>query len=279
MLNRYKWLVPVVFITLFAWVIVGIIMSVSGQLLFVMPGPPKKSEITVQTPKKQPAPISSYDVIKESKLLGSISKGPQGTLTGDDRDRPIAALGLLLKGTIAGSVIFSRAIIEDKGKQQIFKIGDSVSGANIIGIFRNKVILEMNGQEQMLVPEETTGKKGAKGGPSGPSVPTIPIGGMSEGGDMSSAMQNMEQFLGNARVVPYFKGGEPYGFRVTNVDNSSPLFGLGVRSGDVIKSVNGIPIKTPEDAMKLYQNMQNISSANVELERHGTTTSVNVPLK
>jgi general secretion pathway protein C len=279
MLNRYKWLIPVVFITLFAWVVVGIIMSVSGQLLFIMPGPPKKIATTIEAPKRQPAPISSYDVIKERKLLGSISKGPAGTLTGDDRDRPIAALGLLLKGTIAGSVIYSRAIIEDKGKQQIFKIGDSVSGANIIGIFRNKVILEMNGQEQMLVPEETSGKKGAKGGP-GSSAPAIPIGGMSGGGgDMSSAMQNMEQFLGNARVVPYFKGGEPYGFRVTNVDNSSPLFGLGVRSGDVIKSVNGIPIKTPEDAMKLYQNMQNISSANVELERHGTTTSINVPLK
>ncbi len=278
MLNRYKWLVPVIFITLFAWVVVGIIMSVSGQLLFVMPGPPKQNASIVQAPKRQPAPLSSYDVIKERKLLGSISKGPQGTLTGDDRDRPIAALGLLLKGTIAGSDIFSRAIIEDKGKQQIFKIGDSVSGANIIGIFRNKVILSMNGQEQMLVPEVAPDKKGAKGGP-GPSAPSIPIGGMAGGGDMSSAMQNMEQFLGNARVVPYFKGGEPYGFRVTNVDNSSPLFGLGVRSGDVIKSVNGIPIKTPEDAMKLYQNMQNISSANVELERHGATTSVNVPLK
>jgi general secretion pathway protein C len=277
MLNRYRWLVPVVFITLFAWVIVGIIMSVSGQLLFVMPGPPKQNITAIETPKRQPAPLSSYDIIKERKLLGSITKGPQGTLTGDDRDRPIASLGLLLKGTIAGSDIFSRAIIEDKGKQQLYKIGDSVSGANIIGIFRNKVILQMNGQEQMLVPEDTTSKKGPKGGPSGPAIPMA--GGMSGGGDMSSAMQNMEQFLGNARVVPYFKGGEPYGFRVTNVENSSPLFGLGVRSGDVIKSVNGIPIKTPEDAMKLYQNMQNVSSANVELERHGTTTSVNVPLK
>jgi general secretion pathway protein C len=277
MFNRYKWLIPVVFITLFAWVIVGIIMSVSGQLLFVMPGPPKQTAATVKTPKKQPAPLSSYDIIKERKLLGSITTAPQGLLTGDDRDRPIAALGLLLKGTIAGSDLFSRAIIEDKGKQQIYKIGDSVSGANIIGIFRNKVILEMNGQEQMLVPEEKTDKKGAKGGP--PLGPAIPMANKVEGGDMSSAMQNMEQLLGNARVVPYYKGGEPYGFRVTNVDNSSPLFGLGVRSGDVIKSVNGTPVKTSEDAMKLYQNMQNVSSANIELERHGVTTSVNVPLK
>jgi len=277
MFNRYKWVIPVVFITLFAWVIVGIIMSVSGQLLFEMPGPPKHSTEVVKTPKRQPAPLASYDIIKERKLLGSITTTPQGQLTGDDRDRPIAALGLLLKGTIAGSDLYSRAIIEDKGKQQIYKIGDSVSGASIIGIFRNKVILMMNGQEQMLVPEEKTDKKGPRGGP--PSGPAIPIPNMSDGGDMSSAMQNMEQLLGNARVVPYYKGGEPYGFRVTNVENSSPLFSLGVRSGDVIKSVNGTPVKSSEDAMKLYQNMQNVSSANIELERHGVTTSVNIPLK
>jgi general secretion pathway protein C len=277
MLNRYKWVIPVVFITLFAWVIVGIIMSVSGRLLFVMPGPPKHSEVIVKTPKRQPAPLSSYDIIKERKLLGSITATPQGALTGDDRDRPIAALGLLLKGTIAGSELYSRAIIEDKGKQQIYKTGDSVSGASIIGIFRNKVILMLNGQEQMLVPEEKTDKKGQRGGPA--SGPAISIPSMADGGDMSAVMQNMEQLLGNARVVPYYKGGEPYGFRVTNVENNSPLFGLGVRSGDVIKSVNGTPVKSSEDAMKLYQNMQNVSSANIELERHGVTTSVNIPLK
>jgi general secretion pathway protein C len=277
MFNRYKWVLPVVFITLFAWVIVGIIMSVSGQLLFEMPGPPKQNAAAVKTPKRQPAPLSSYDIIKERKLLGSITTTPQELLTGDDRDRPIAALGLLLKGTIAGSDLYSRAIIEDKGKQQIYKIGDSVSGASIIGIFRNKVILVMNGQEQMLVPEEKADKKGPRGGP--PSGPAIPMANLAGGGDISSAMQNMEQLLGNARVVPYYKGGEPYGFRVTNVENSSPLFGLGVRSGDVIKSVNGTPVKTSEDAMKLYQNMQNVSSANIELERHGVTTSVNIPLK
>ncbi len=276
MFNRYKWVIPVVFITLFAWVIVGIIMSVSGQLLFEMPGPPKNSAAIATIPKKQPAPMSSYDIIKERKLLGSITTTPQGTLTGDDRDRPIAALGLLLKGTIAGSDLYSRAIIEDKGKQQIYKIGDSVSGANIIGIFRNKVILVMNGQEQMLIPEDKTDKKGPRGGtPPGPAVPMANL----SGGDMSSVMQNMEQLLGNARIVPYYKGGEPYGFRVTNVESSSPLFGLGVRSGDVIKSVNGSPVKSTEDAMKLYQNMQNVSSANIELERHGVTTSVNIPLK
>ena len=248
-------------------------MSVSGQMLFVMPAPPKQSANTIVTPPKRSVPLSAYDIIKEKKLLGVHQKSSQGALADDDKDRPIAALGLQLKGTIAGSPFYSRAIIEDKGKQQLYRIGDSVSGANIIGIFRNKVILEINGQEQMLVPEDPSMKTAAKG-----STPNISKPGVSSGIDMSSAMQNMEQFLGNARVVPYFKGGEPYGFRVTNVENNSSLFGLGVRSGDVIKSVNGVPIKTPEDAMKLYQNMQNMSSANVELERHGTTTSINVPL-
>jgi len=89
----------------------------------------------------------------------------------------------------------------------------------------------------------------------------------------------MDQLIGNARVVPYYRGGQPYGFRVSNVVEGSQVYEHGMRSGDIIKSVNGIPIKTPQDALNAYQELQNGTTVQMEVERQGATTSLTIPLK
>ncbi|MBN1635753.1 MAG: PDZ domain-containing protein, partial [Deltaproteobacteria bacterium] len=96
---------------------------------------------------------------------------------------------------------------------------------------------------------------------------------------MSDIMSNLDEYIGKARVIPYFKGGEPYGFRVSNVDKESIIYELGVRSGDILRSVNSIPIRSPEDAFKAYQDLQNDPSVEVEIERGGQPTTLTVPLQ
>jgi len=91
-------------------------------------------------------------------------------------------------------------------------------------------------------------------------------------------MKNFDEFLGNARVVPYFKGGEPYGFRVSNLSSDAPVYGLGMRTGDIIRSVNGVPIRTPEDAFKAYQQFQDQANVQLDVERNGQSTTVTVPI-
>jgi general secretion pathway protein C len=94
----------------------------------------------------------------------------------------------------------------------------------------------------------------------------------------SPIMKNLDQFIGKARVVPYFKGGEPYGFRVSNLGSDAKAYGLGVRAGDIIRSVNGVPVRTPEDAFKAYQDFQNEPNVQMELERNGQSVTVSVPM-
>lgn len=278
MLKRYMWLVHLGILTVFIWVIVGIVMSITGHVLYKMPTPGKTSPVMLETRRQPPKDRSFYDLIKTRDLFKVASRGAVTGVRDQNAVLPIAAMGIILKGTIAGADEIARAIIDDKGKQQLYRIGDEIMGARILAIFRNKVIMEVNGQEQQLIPEEPGAKRGAPmAGLPGASPVGMPGGTTS--GDMANVMQNMEQFLGRARVVPYFKGGQPYGFRVSNVEGESPLFGMGVRSGDVIRSVNGIPVRSPEDAFQAYQQLANQSSVQVELERGGSSLSVNVPLK
>ncbi len=275
--KRYQWLVHLAILTLFIWVIAGIVWSITGHIFYKPPQPDRRG-VTVETPRRRPADRGSYDIIKTRGLFDIQAKGalPSGGVD-QDKDRPIAEMGISLKGTITGPEAFARAIIDDKGKQQLYKIGDEIMGARVLAIFRNKVIMEVNGQEQQLVPEEPGGRKAGRAGPA--MARAMPERGSNGAMPPADVMQNMEQFLGRARVVPYFKGGEPYGFRISNVDNDSPLYGVGVRSGDVIRSVNGIPVRSPEDAFKAYQQLGDLSSVQVELERGGSSLSVTVPVK
>lgn len=72
-------------------------------------------------------------------------------------------LKLSLKGTISGSDRNARAIIADdlKKKQDIYQVGDSLQGALILSIERGRVILQVNGVDEVLSLKERKG-----GGPA-----------------------------------------------------------------------------------------------------------------
>jgi len=280
--RRYKWAAEFIMIALFMWVIAGIITSVTGYILYDPPQPQKKVQEASPQAQKPLKVRGNYEVIANRDLLKVPKTGKstgERSLSGDVI-RPLAEMGLILRGTISGPEEIARAIIEESNQQKLYKIGDSVKGAKVVGIFRNKVIMNVNGQEQMLVVEES------KSGPNQPSgslagssrMPRFPRTGMLGSSGVPDAMKNMDQVLGNARVVPYYRGGQPYGFRVSDVQEGAKIYQLGVRSGDIIKSINGIPIRSPQDALNAYQELGKNSSVDLELERQGQITRVTVPM-
>jgi len=278
-LKHIKWIVDLVIITLFVLVAAGIITSIAGHLLYKHPEPSRKVDISTSGQNKNKRGVAYYNVIKERDLLQVVKTDTTRAESPIEKDvvRPVAELGLTLRGTIVGPKEIARAIIEEKGKQELYRQDDEIKGARILAIYRNKVIMNVDGQEQMLLVEESKGRtspsaRSATRSPSRTTRPSIPSG-------MSDIMSNLDEYIGKARVIPYFKGGEPYGFRVSNVDKESIIYELGVRSGDILRSVNNIPIRTPEDAFKAYQDLQNDPSVEVEIERGGQPTTLTVPLQ
>ncbi len=277
-IKRFKWLIILGVITLFVWVISGILTGIIGYTLYDTPKP--SGNIVGSSPFLEPESkgIVYYGIIQDRDIFDV--KKIVSTPTKDSSDKdivlPIAEMGLTLRGTIAGPSDIARAIIEEKGKQSLHRIGDTIKGAILTAVYRNKVVMDVGGVEQMLVIKEAKAKKSGKYTPRRPSTQTsltrLPA-------DIGDIMQNLDKFIGKARIVPYFKGGEPYGFRVSNVDRSSLIYELGARSGDIVKSINGMPVKTPEDAFAAYQELMNESSVEVELERRNKPVTITVPVK
>jgi len=274
--KRYKLIATVVIITLFVWVIAGIITTITSHALYEPPRPVKTVEVANIHRDRLPKNKAMYDVIATRDLLKVAKARPAGqgqSVTGD-AERPLAEMGLALRGTITGPSEIARAIIEEANDQKLYRIGDTIKGARIIAIFRNKVIMDVNGQQQMLVVEETKSGMGlaSRGGLRRARASGAP-------GGIPDSMKNMDQLLGNARVVPYYRGGQPYGFRVSDVAEGAKIYELGIRTGDIIKSINGVPIRTPQDALNAYQELQGNANVQMEIERQGTTTTISVPLR
>lgn len=283
MIKHLSWIAQILALTLFAWVGAGIVVNVTGYFLYNIPDPPEKSAVHDSHKLERTQSKTAYNIISERDLLKVSKSAPASLHEQSDKDvvRPVAEMGLALKGTIAGPREIARAIIEDRKEQKSYRIGDEIKGAILLAVYRNKIIMDVGGQEQMLVIEDVETKPGAAVAAGMPKAPRPPRGAPvpAEDSGLTNVMKNLDEYIGKARVVPYFKGGEPYGFRVSNLSSDAMIYELGVRSGDVIRSVNGISIRTPEDAFKAYQQFQSEASVQVELERNGAPTTVTVPLK
>ena len=73
----------------------------------------------------------------------------------------------------------------------------------------------------------------------------------------------------SVRVVPEIRDGAAVGFRLYSVRPDSPLHRLGFRNGDLVRSINGFEISSPEKALEAYVWLKTSRSFVVKLDRNG----------
>lgn len=84
-----------------------------------------------------------------------------------------------------------------------------------------------------------------------------------------SNLSDMGKLLTSARAIPYIKNGEIKGFRLINIAPGSFYKTIGLRNGDVVMSINGVPISNPQTLMKIFSDIQNESQFEIKIERMG----------
>lgn len=87
--------------------------------------------------------------------------------------------------------------------------------------------------------------------------------------DAAISPENLPVLLTQARVVPFWRDGKAEGFKFINVKAGSIFEKLGLRRGDVLKSING---QVPEmhKGFDMLSDLKDESSFTLELERRGT---------
>lgn len=182
--------------------------------------------------------------------------------------KPVSSLALNLIGTFITSGEAPHAIIEDDKKktQDVFNIGDMIFGeAKLVSVLSDRVEINRNGQIEVLKLDE-----------SPDSTPGTAQGGITEVGtdeyqvdedELNRALENLPLLLTQARAVPYFKDGKSIGLRLFAIRTGSLFEKIGLKNGDILKSVNGQSLADMTQAMKLFEKLKEERSVSVALER------------
>jgi len=78
---------------------------------------------------------------------------------------------------------------------------------------------------------------------------------------------NLDDIRKNIGVKEVKEGKELKGFKITFVKRGSPFAKLGVKRGDIIKSINGQEINSYNAAFETYKNIENVENLTLVIQR------------
>ena len=266
-----------------AYVLSSLVLSLLDSRLT-----PVKPHLPVQTvlAKKDSQtkfPVDHYRSIWEKNIFFTSAQGQkEGSEPIQVDQLSLTSLNCSLVGTIVQEEGDGWAIImdNDEGRQDMVTVGSHIKGARLVRILKDKVVLNINGKDELLLmdmeekPETASAVPVARSSSRG-RVLTYNI-------SRNLVQQNLNDLasvMSKVRVEPYFRGGKPDGFRISQIQSASLLGNMGFQNGDVIKSINGRNIATAEDAMRLYDAMKASSFFRVGIIRDNAPTTIQIRVR
>jgi len=84
--------------------------------------------------------------------------------------------------------------------------------------------------------------------------------------DLNRATANLNSLASEARIVP---DKQENGFKIFSIRPGSIWQKIGVQNGDVIKSINGIELSSPDKALEAYGRLRNANKISLDIVRRG----------
>ncbi len=90
---------------------------------------------------------------------------------------------------------------------------------------------------------------------------------------------NINTLLKQINIVPVFRNGKAYGYRINYIASNSVLRKIGLRRGDIVVSINNEPTTSPSKIMSVYSQIENMTSINLDIIRNGIKKTIFVDIK
>lgn len=163
-----------------------------------------------------------------------------------------------------------RAIIANsKTKvESTIKIGDKVEDSQLIRIMKNKIIfIRSNGQEESfyLRDKDAREDQGAQTSERWDSVikKTADSHYQIDPDSFVELVPDLGQFIGSLDLITVYKNGQPTGVKIGTLDPVSFGRELGLRAGDIITTINNIPVTTVANRMKIYDTITSLPMGSI----------------
>jgi general secretion pathway protein C len=264
------------------WVSLLLVVVIAWQLArivwMLIPGPAAGDPVSVPANM----PVSSTEVAGSANVQSIVAAHIFGEA--DASDEPEVALvvddsanyqdtrltNLSLKGTIAATPAEKAAAIiaDGNNNEKVYTIGQQVTrGATLHAVYPDRVVLNENGVlTNLKLPENFP-----------QSSPTIARRNTTVAPDATSntqsiqavVAQNVSKLADVIRPTPYFVNGQQQGYRVYPGRDRQAFSKLGLRPGDLVKDIDGQALTDPNQAMQIFESLNNADQVSVTVERNG----------
>jgi general secretion pathway protein C len=156
------------------------------------------------------------------------------------------------------------------GVQNSYQVGEEIApGVRLKAVAMDYVLIDNGGAEEKLFIDQSSGSGGVPIPPAagGAAVPAAPAG--------TGAAINAASFTSEIGFAPRTNGGRVTGFTVNPKGNGNAFRTAGLQPGDVLVSVNGVPIKSIEDSIATISELPDGGNLTLQVERGGQVMTLN----
>jgi general secretion pathway protein C len=191
----------------------------------------------------------------------------------DTEGIPETKLNLKLWGTVIGGVEKPYAVIEETQlkKQNLYREGDTIQEALVKRILREKVILHINGRDEVLSMQVSSGA----GGESSPTREVQEPVFLGDTADVTIQRSNIDaaiegrRFLRYAKIQPHFEDARVVGLKVTDIKPNSIFKKLGLKDGDIVTSLDGKKFRRTDEVIDYYRSLPPSAGMMLDIIREG----------
>lgn len=289
-IQRTILIINLAIITLGAYFGVGLFYKITASQLGAAKVPVNAPNAVIAAKKRGHRPFGDYRPILTRDLFKT-SKTPLPTAAKKEvnlDDMEQTDLNLKLWGTVTGNEEQAYAVIEDtqNRQQNLYRVGDSIQNAVVKIIRRAKVVLQVDGRDEVLAMEEIKQGSSRRMPRSMPTRPTRDNRGTVRTQRVSmrrsminEAINDVSKLMTEVKILPHMNDGQPDGLAISNIKPNSIFRRMGLRNGDILKKVGGQEIQTVDDALRLYDSMKSADSVSVEIERRGSLRNIDYTIR
>jgi general secretion pathway protein C len=268
-----------------ALALIWITHNLAALVWYLAPSPDLPvGQVTPQAGRAAAAPGRTVDIAAAQalNLFDNASVLPVEPPPEQQQQLVRTSLNIELQGIIAANdPEKSWAIIGPGENQKLYKVGDAIDGASgvkVAEIQSIKVIINNNGnlEELWLYGEDGMNVAGSANytPPPRESTPAPEAA-------TAISREQIEQAKNIGDVVRFMvatENGRMIGYKV-RPGRKRELFDLvGLKTDDIVVSVNGIEVNEPQKVREVYQALKNATEANLQVLRDGSTHSIQISM-
>jgi general secretion pathway protein C len=198
-------------------------------------------------------------------LFGAAPVAPAPQI--DENNAPATSMPLVLTGILTGHTPQDGMAIlgPSPTATRLYAVKQRVPGnAVLYAVYDDRVVLDRNGNlESLMLPH-------AAGGNGRTLLAPTPAPVVSPAARVQRALDTEPGLLANVmRPQPVFADGRQLGYRVYPARDARAFASLGLRNGDLVTSINGMPLDDPNRGDEIFRTLASADQARITVTRDG----------